>query len=101
MFEENTVFPVPFEIHLIFVCVAIVLFIFRYASTRRTYQLLMGSAIAATLLLYVNPGRTWFMCVGVVELVLVVGSIISVISDKRKLKAQKAEEQTEEAAVQE
>ncbi len=103
MLMENTVFPLPFEIHLIFVCIAIVLFIFRFATTKRTYQLLMGIAIAATLLLYVNTGRTWFSCVGVIELVLIIASIISIIQDKRKLKAQKAEEESEkeEVAVQE
>ena len=102
MFMENAVFPLPFEIHLIFVCVAIILFIFRFATQRRTYQLLMGSAIAASLLLYVNTGRTWFMCVGVIELVLIVGAIVSSIMDSRKRKAKKAAEaENEEVAAQE
>lgn len=93
---ENNIFPLPFEMHLIFVCIAIVLFIFRYASSRRTYQLLIGIAIAASLLLYVNTGRIWYYSVGIIELVLILGSLVSVIMDRKKLKSEKAGEASEQ-----
>jgi len=99
LFMENMVFSLPFEIHLVFVCVAIVIFIVRYAMTKSIYQILMCGAVASTLLLYVNSGKTWFVCVGIIELVLVTASLISVIMDSRKLKAQKKTQENDEAAA--
>lgn len=99
LFMENMVFPLPFEIHLVFVCIAIVLFIVRYAMTKSTYQILMCAAVASTLLLYVNSGKTWFMCVGIIELVLIAASLISAVMDSRKLKAQKKAQENNEAAA--
>lgn len=96
MFMENTVFPLPFEIHLIFVCIAIVLFIFRYATCKRTYQLLIGIAAAATLLLYINTSKLWFNIVGIAELALIIAAIVSSVLDRKKLKAEKASEEAAE-----
>ncbi|MBQ3566403.1 MAG: hypothetical protein IJA12_04410 [Oscillospiraceae bacterium] len=95
MFMENNVFPLPFEIHLVFVCIAIVLFIFRYASCRRMYQLLICIAAAATLLLYMNTSKLWFNIVGIIELALMIGALVSSILDRKKLKEQSTDEAAE------
>lgn len=89
---ENNIFPLPIKMHIIFVCIALLLFIFRYVTVKRTYQLLMSAAVAVSLLLYVNTGRTWYCCVGIIELVLILGSLISVIMDRKKNKSEKTDE---------
>ncbi|MBE6844410.1 MAG: hypothetical protein E7508_01665 [Ruminococcus sp.] len=93
---ENNIFPLPIKMHIIFVCIAVLLFIFRYVTVKRTYQLLMGAAVAASLLLYINTGRIWYYSVGVIELILILGSLVSVIMDRKKNKPEKTDEAAEQ-----
>ncbi len=97
---DNNIFPLPFEIHLAFVCLAVLIFVVRFIMTKRTYQIFMTVATALTMAIYLNVDKswysTWYDCIGIIELVLVVVSLISVIMDKRKVKALKADETTEE-----
>ena len=88
--DSNNIFPLSFEIHLAFVCIAIVFFIFRFAKNKRVYQMLMTVAVFLTLLLYVNTSKLWYYCVGFAELGLMAASIVSAIIDKKKLKAAQA-----------
>ena len=92
---DNNIFPLPFNIHLAFVCIAFILFIFQFSRKKRTYQMIMAVAVCASLLLYLNSGITWHYCIGVCELVLFITAIVSVILDKRKAKAEKADEKQE------
>ncbi len=94
---DNNIFPLPFGIHLVFVCIAIVLFIVRFAREKRLYQALMGVAVALTLLLYMNTSKVWYNILGVIELVLIVSAFVSTIKDKKKIKTEKTEETVKEA----
>ncbi|MGN0613775.1 MAG: hypothetical protein ACI4JB_07710 [Porcipelethomonas sp.] len=85
--DSSNIFPLSFEIHLAFVCIAIVFFIFRFARTRRLYQIFVTVAVFLTLLLYVNSGKLWYYCVGFAELGLMLAALVSAVIDRRKLKA--------------
>lgn len=92
---DNNIFPLPFNIHLAFVCIAFILFIFQFSRKKRTYQIIMAAAVCVSLLLYLNPGSTWHYCIGVFELLFFIGAIVSVILDKKKAKTEKTDEKQE------
>lgn len=89
---NNNIFPLPFTAHLIFSCVAFLFFIFQYIRVKHKYQLIMAIAVPATLLLYVNSGKTWFYIIGLAELVLLLAALVTAIIEKRKEKALTAEQ---------
>lgn len=93
---DNNIFPLPFYIHLAFICIAFIIFIFQYSRKKRNYQLIMAIAFPITFLLYLNTGKIWHYSICIIELTLLIGAIVSVILDKKKLKSQKAEESKEE-----
>lgn len=93
---DNNIFPLPFELHLAFVCLALLILVVRFIMTKRTYQIFMTVAVALTMAIYIDWGKTWYDCIGIIELVLVAGSLVSVIMDKKKAKELKADENPEE-----
>lgn len=98
---DINVFPLPFNIHLIFVILAVILFAVQYYRCRRTYQLLVMIAIPATLLLYINESTAWHYTMGAVEAILLIAAIGSSVWDgikaRRERKAlQAAEGETSE-----
>ena len=50
---ESTVFPLPFQSHLIFCVIATIFFVIQFIRMRRMYQLVFAVAVPATLLLYI------------------------------------------------
>ena len=99
---DINVFPLPFNIHLIFVILAVALFAFQYYRCRRTYQLLIMIAVPVTLLLYINESTAWHYAIGAVEAILIIGAIVTSVFDgiraRREKKALKAAEETATAA---
>lgn len=92
---DNNIFPLPFNIHLAFTCIAFIIFIFQYSRKKRTYQILMAIAFPLTFLLYINTSNLWHYCVGALELIIIISAIISSIMDRKKLKAAEQQENTE------
>ncbi len=88
---DISVFPLPFNIHLGFVILAVILFAVQYYRCRRTYQLLTLIAIPLTLLLYINESTAWHYTIGAVEAILLLAAIISSVIDgiknRREIKA--------------
>lgn len=97
---DNNLFPLPFSIHLMFVIIAILIFSVRFMISKRNYQIIMSAAVALTLTIYCGSSHVWYDCVGISEIVLIIGAIVSVIIDKKKMKTLKAEkEATEQEAT--
>ncbi len=88
---DNNVFIVPFYFHLVFTVIAIIVLMIQFLKYKRKYQFFMGIAVSVSMLLYINPSRTWHNCIGIVELVLLAASIITSIMDKPKNNALEAE----------
>ena len=86
---DINVFPLPFNIHLIFVILAVLLFAVQYYRCRRTYQLLIMIAIPATLLLYINESTAWHYTVGAVEAVLLAAAIATSVWDGIKMRRER------------
>lgn len=80
--EQPGLFPFPFVPHLIFCCLALVFFIFRFIKQKCPYQLIMAVAIPFTLVIWV--GRKVFYGVGIVELILTVAAVVTSIIFKKK-----------------
>ncbi len=75
--ENPTLFPFPFNMHLIFACLATVFFVYRFATQKLPYQLIMAIAIPASLLIWVSESRTLFYAVGIIELVLILAALVT------------------------
>ena len=78
--ENPTLFPFPFNMHLIFACLATVFFVYRFATQKLPYQLIMAIAIPASLLIWVSESRTLFYAVGIIELVLILSALVTLVS---------------------
>lgn len=95
---ESTVFPLPFQSHLIFCVIATIFFVIQFIRLRRTYQLVFAVAIPATMLLYVSESRTWFYGIGVFELAMLILAVIMVCIDHAKAKKDAPKEPAEKEA---
>ena len=95
---ESTVFPLPFQSHLIFCVIATIFFVIQFIRMRRMYQLIFAVAVPATLLLYINESRTWFYGIGVFELVMLILAIVTVCIDHARAKKNAPKGKTDEEA---
>lgn len=92
---SNNIFPIPFEIHLAFVIIAILVFSVRFMMKKRSYQIIMSAAVALTLFLHDGISKTMYNCTGVSIFVLIIGAFVSCIIDRKKLKAANAAEKSD------
>ncbi|MBR6760518.1 MAG: hypothetical protein IKM30_00600 [Oscillospiraceae bacterium] len=89
---DATVFPISFHQHLIFCGIAILFFVLQFIRLRYWYQLVMVTAIAASLLVYVNENSVWFYSVGILELLLLITAFVLYRKQTKKLAAAEAAE---------
>ncbi len=87
---DATVFPISFHQHLIFCGIAILFFVLQFIRLRYWYQLVMVTAIAASLLVYVNDNSVWFYSVGILELLLLITAFVLYRRQTKKLMAAEA-----------
>ena len=87
--------------HLIFATVALIFFVYRFASDKKPYQLIMAVAIPFSLTIWLSENRTWFYIVGAVELILVIAALIStfIFKDKPQEEAPDNSEETADKAA--
>lgn len=97
--ENPTLFPFPFNMHLIFACLATVFFVYRFATQKLPYQLIMAIAIPASLLIWVSESRTLFYTVGIIELVLILAALVTSFIFKPKEIVDDDEEDDDDEAV--
>ncbi len=86
--EQTSMFPFPFGLHMVFCCISLVFFLYRFIVQKSPYQLIMAVAIPFSLLIWISNSKTLFYTVGIVELVLLISAMItSVVYNKKKNKA--------------
>lgn len=77
MTEKPTLFPFPFEMHLLFVCVGVVFFIYRFYVQKRPNQILMAVAIFISLAIWLSESKALYYSLGAIELVLLAACFVT------------------------
>ena len=96
---QPTLFPFPFEAHLVFAILALVFFVFQFAREKKPYQMIMAIAVPFSLILSISDNRTLFYIVGIVEAILLLAALItSFIFKDKSVPEEKNENKTEENA---
>ncbi|MGN0642324.1 MAG: hypothetical protein ACI4JJ_04190 [Huintestinicola sp.] len=87
-------FPLPFNIHVGFVVISVILLILCYSKKKHLYELLMLIGVASTMLVYVTDTKPLFYILGLEEIILFIMTIIDMhkVSKEEAMK-EKAEEQ--------
>lgn len=80
---DNTIFPLPFSVHLVFVVVAFAFFMVQFVRTRYKYEVILAAAVAVTMLIYAKDTRMWFYSVGLIEFGLLLIALVAAIVEKR------------------
>jgi len=75
--EKPSLFPFPFSMHFVFVCISVLFFIYRFSVQKRPYQLIMAVAIFVSMGVWISDNRTLYYAIGAIELVLVLSAIVS------------------------
>ena len=75
--ERPSLFPFPFGLHLAFVVIAVVFFVFRFTAQKKPFQLIMAIAAGVSMLLWLSDSRSVYYCVGAMEAVLIVGAFVT------------------------
>lgn len=96
--EQTSMFPFPFGLHVVFCCISLVFFLYRFIVQKSPYQLIMAVAIPFSLVIWLSNSKTLFYAVGIVELVLLVSAMITsvVCNKKNKKNVENVNQQEEE-----
>ncbi len=95
--ESGNLFPFPFSLHLIFCIVGLIFFIYRFATDKKPFQLIMAVAIPFSLTLWISSSRTWFYIVGAIELILILVAFVTSIAFRNKNKSSDNSEKLQSA----
>lgn len=82
--EQPGLFPFPFDLHVIFVCVATLFLAFQFYKERKPYQLIMCVAIPVSLAIWLSEDRTLFYGIGIIEAVLLLAAFVTSIIFRKK-----------------
>lgn len=95
--ENPSLFPFPFNMHLIFACIGAVFFAYRFFTQRRPFQIIMAVAIPLSLLVWISESRTVFYGIGIAEAVLIIAAaVVSLIFKTPQENDAEAEETLDE-----
>lgn len=95
---ENVLFPLAVPKHVGFCIIALVFFAFQFFRQHYKYQLIMAIAAPLTLLVYATQPladaiggngifgqqKTWFYGVGLLELILLLGAIYFLFTERKR-----------------
>ncbi len=86
--EHSIRFPLPFNIHLGFVIISVILLILCYKKRKYTYELYMLIGVASTMLVYITDSKPIFYILGLEEFILLALTIIDMakVSKENALK---------------
>ena len=77
--EKPSLFPFPFTLHLIFVCISVLFFAYRYIAQKRPYQAIMSVAVLTSMAIWLSDSRKLYYGIGIIELSLIVIALITAI----------------------
>ncbi|MBE6862487.1 MAG: hypothetical protein E7497_06280 [Ruminococcus sp.] len=96
---QPTLFPFPFEAHIVFAILALVFFVFQFTREKKPYQLIMAIAVPFSLVLWLSESQTLFYAVGIIEAVLLFAALItSIIFRDKSSDKENAEKNTDNSA---
>lgn len=96
--EHSIKFPLPFNIHVGFVIVSMILLILCYKKRKYAYELYMLIGVASTMLIYIADSKPIFYILGLEEFILLGLTIFDMAKvSKANAAAEKAAEEKCEA----
>lgn len=96
--DNPSLFPFPAPLHIGFVIIAVIFFVFRYFTNGKPFQLIMAIAVPLSLILRLDLSRQGFYIVGAVELLLLIAAAVTSVVFKGK-DADQPETAAESASV--
>lgn len=94
--EKPSLFPFPFSLHLIFVCISVLFFAYRYIAQKRPYQAIMSVAVLTSMAIWLSDSRKLYYGIGIIELSLIVIALITAIIFKAPPVTEEAEASDED-----
>lgn len=81
--EDPTLFPFSFNLHLVFVCLGVIFFVFRFLKQRKPYQMIMSAAMLCSLGIWLSESRKLFHFIGLLELIMLIAAFVTSIVCKK------------------
>lgn len=81
--EDPTLFPFSFNLHLVFVCLGVIFFVFRFLKQRKPYQMIMSAAMLCSLGIWLSESRKLFYFIGLLELIMLIAAFVTSIVCKK------------------
>lgn len=94
---KASLFPFPIKFHIVFACIALIFFAYRFATDKKPYQLIFAIAIPFSLMIWLSDVKGYFYLIGAIELIMIIAALVTSIVCKPKEKAESAAEKTESA----
>ena len=94
--EDPSLFPFPFNMHLIFVCIGTIFFVYRFLTQKRPFQLIMAIALPLSLLLHLSESKILFYGIAIAEAVLILAAAVTSMIFKAPYDEEDAEEESED-----
>lgn len=82
--EQPSLFPFPFDLHILFVCISTLFLAFQFYREKKPYQLIMCIAIPISLAIWLSENRTLFYAIGIAEAVLLLAAFVTAVIFRKK-----------------
>ena len=92
--EKPSLFPFPFSMHFVFVCISVLFFIYRFSVQKKPYQLIMAAAIFVSMGVWISDNRTLYYAIGAIELALLLCAVVSTFIFRGKKTDDSAEDKS-------
>ncbi|NLT10007.1 MAG: hypothetical protein GXY08_10960 [Ruminococcus sp.] len=92
---QPSLFPFTLGMHMTFVSIAVIFFIYRYYVQKRPYQVIIASAIFVSLGFWLSESKTVYYGIGILQVLLLIAALISTFVCKPAEAAADAKADTE------
>ncbi len=82
--EHSIRFPLPFNIHVAFVILSVILLILCYMKRKHAYELYMLVGVASTMLIYISESKPFFYILGLEEIILFALTVADMVKVSKK-----------------
>ncbi|MBR3282048.1 MAG: hypothetical protein IKI56_01995 [Ruminococcus sp.] len=98
--NQPSLFPFPLGLHMAFVSIAVIFFIYRFYVQKRPYQVFIASAIFISLGFWLSESKTVYYGIGIIQVILLICALVaSIIYKPSEKPASAAEDEADEDAV--
>ncbi|HRR75541.1 MAG: hypothetical protein IJK31_08080 [Ruminococcus sp.] len=74
---QPSLFPFPLGLHMAFVSIAVIFFIYRFYVQKRPYQVLIASAIFVSLGFWLSESKAVYYGIGILQVLLLIAALVS------------------------